>query len=247
MVITIDSEFLNEVKLVLAYPSVDNVILTDTEIKALCIWPAMQQYFVKWPIRTYYEGNVSTSTIIDFEEDETFGVLDVRVVSQGLTSGSGNSFWDMVRYQAIGGGASRKSTGAYGIPGYNPSGYRQQNMEQIALQKTMQRVYSTTKYRVSLSERKVYVNVTSSSGVLNITWANYSVDFDDVKFGKQRDVIKLAQANMLDHLADTTSIISDSTMDISINYSDLRSRADELRNPIIEKWNEIPDIILLHG
>lgn len=246
MVININNDYLNEIKLILAYPSVDNVILTDEQIKSFCVWPAMQAYFVKFPKKTYHEHTISTSAVVDFDSINTYGVMDVRVVARGLTSGSGNSFWDLVKFQAIGAGVSKKFSGAYGIQGYNPSGYVQQNMADIQLHKTMMGAYSTTKYRVELAERKVYVN-TSTTGVLNITWANYSDNFDDIAFGKQRDVLKLAQANMLDHLADTTSIVTDSSMDISINSSDLQSRAEELRSKVFEKWNEIPDVVLIHA
>ena len=243
--IIIDTDNLNLIKKVLGYPSTDNLLLSDLEIKAFCVYPALREYFVRFPLKTFDEMEITGSTEISFPDSNTFGLLDVRVVGRGIESGSGNSFWDIVKYQNIS-GISGNGRGAYGIPGYNPNGIIQQRLEKLQLDQTIRKQYSTTKYRVDEVEEKLYVYSTSS-GKLNVTWAKWSTSFSDVKWSKQMDVIKLSQAYLLEHMADTTAILEDGTVEVSINSGDLKARADELREKVYEKWNEYPEIMLLHN
>lgn len=244
--VIISTSWMEQIKKVLAYPDVDNVLLSDEQIKQFCIYPAMIKYFTKFPIREYYEGQITGTIEIDFPDDNVFGVLDCRLVNRGLTTQSSSNFFDIVRFQTISGNFQGFGVGAYGIKGYNPSNFHQRNLEQMNVARSVEKQYSTIKYRVEESEKKIYVH-TTIAGVLNITWAKYSLNFDHVNLNKQFDVIKLCQANLLEHLADTTNIYSDSSNELVINTSDLKSRAEELRESVLEKWNQYPDIIVLQN
>ena len=74
-----------------------------------------------------------------------------------------------------------------------------------------------------------------------------SNSFDnDVLYTRKLDVVQLAQANLLDHLADISGMIVDSALDTQINVTDIRTRATDLREKITTKWNDIPDILMIH-
>jgi len=92
-------------------------------------------------------------------------------------------------------------------------------------------------------EIKVY---STANGMLNITWAKHSENFQDVHFQFINDVIDLSKARLLDHLADTSGILSDTNLEITINAEALKDKASALRDKVIEKWNAIPDMIYLH-
>jgi len=243
MDVTIADEYLDQIKVVLAFPSVDNIILTDAQIKNFCVWPAMRRYFIKFPIKVQAEETISSNSLvtIDYPDDYTYGVTDVRVVDKNNVGGATGNFWEMAASQSR--SYSSKSTGSYGIKNYNPNSVRQYSQNYRLAMSSYENQYNTIDTRIDQVNRQVNV-FSTMSGKINVEWAKYSINFADVRFEYQEDVIKLSQSYLLDHLADTTQIIETGS-DVSINFSELRGRATELRDPIIEKWDSIPDVIVL--
>lgn len=241
--ITITDNDLDLIKLVLAFPSVDNVILTDDQIKSLCVWPAMIEYFTRFPIKVTEDYSITTGneTEVDFPDNVTYGCCDVRIVDKdSTTGGSSSSFWDLWAYQQQ--SSSIRYSGQYGIRGYNPSGLRQiTSLRRNEMATESNR--GTVKYRIDEVNRKIYI-YTSIGGVINITWAKWSNDFSDIKFVYHQDAIKLAQANLLAQFAATTQIV-DAGGDVTINYGEISSLANQYRSEVIEKWEQIPSIIAL--
>lgn len=243
--IFIDDTWMHQIKKIVAYPKVDELILSDDEIKEYAIYPAMMQYFTKFPLKVYQESSIAQQAIISFPDDYTYGVLDCRIVDVGMMSGQGGSFWDIVANQMMG-GQYGNGTGAYGIKNYNPSGALQMRTLQRQALKSQMNSMITLKYFVDQKEKTVTA-YTNGSGKLNITWAKWSNYFDDVIFERRLEVVQLAQSYLLTYLADLTSIVTDSALDISVNADSLRTRAQELYSSVIDTWKEFPDIILVHG
>ena len=244
--ILIEDNYLGLIKKVIASPMVESLLLDDEEIKDLIIFPVLQKYFTKFPLREEYQTSINGEMSVAFPDDYTFGVLDARVVDIGLLPGSGTSFWDLVMFQmSTSNTATIKGVGAYGVKGYNPSQLMQQrDMERYRF-KSQQNMYTTIKTRVDLENRRLIV-YSSITGALNITWAKYSNDFSTVKFERRDDVIKLCQAELLDHLIDSASILSDSGLEININIEKLSERSSKLKEDIQTKWDAIPDISFIH-
>ena len=240
--VLISDTWLNQIKKVIAYPLTDELLLADGQLKELCVFNALHQYFSRFPLKSYYAEQISSDSIIDFPNDNVYGVLDARIVNSGMTGSGSNSFWSTWRFNQSGAGG----TGSYGIKGYNPNGLQQQRTLEMELHNSMESQYTGSNVRISESDRNISIT-TNKTGELNITWASYSLDFEKVKFNQQLDVIKLSQAYLLEHLSDTTSIMEDSNLSVSINSSDLKSRAEELRTEVEERWLEFPSIILLHN
>lgn len=236
--IVISDSDLNLIKVVLAYPSVENIILTDSQIKDLCCYPALHEYFLFFPIRSVQEYWIATSTdtAIPFPDDTTYGIIDARVVGKHYLTGTGSTFWDLVYFNSMGMATSRRS-GMYGQSGYNPNNLRQQILMQRSANASLQNLGSIHT-RVDNEGRKVWI-ASSITGRVNITWAKYSMNFDDIKYEWKLDAIKLVQSNLLQHLADTTGIMTNSDSSISVNASDLKARAEELKTEVMDKWRSV--------
>jgi len=246
MAITISDDNMALIKSVLAWPEAENLLLDDELIKTICIKPALTRYFTKFPIQEEVQVAIVEEAIIPFPDEYTYGVLDARVVDTGLAIGTGTSFWDIVTYQNMG-GASRTTAGAWGIKGYNPSNIVQQRDIQRQAMKSYQNQYATIKCHVQEELRRV-VMYSSIQGKANIIWAKWSDNFETgVKYARKMDVIDLARANLLYHLADTTSILQDSALETTINSEALKTRAGELETKVFELWNSFQDIVMIHS
>ena len=239
---TITEYWLNLIKIKLGYPSVDKIILTDAQIKSYCIYPALREYFTKFPIEVTEEHSVSTSTDneIDFPDTDTFGIIDARLVGKMTTLGSGSTFWDLVYYNSMNLDVSK--SGYYGIDGFNPNS-KKQAVAMLKQAIATQANEATVHIRVDEPNRKLYLG-TNISGKCNVTWAKSSEDFDDVKFVYKMDVVKLSQAYLKEHLADTTGMIT-KNLEVDVDSDRLKSEANELRREITEKWAEIPHIVVI--
>jgi len=245
--IIISDDWLAQIKKVIAFPKVDELFLTDNEIKSYSLFPAMQEYFTKFPIKTAYSTPFSDEVHIPFPDEFTLGVTHVAIVDTGLAVGTGTSFWDLVAFQSLGGAAGAQGAGSFGKRGYNPNSLYQERLLQRMAIKSYQNTYMTAKWRIN-HQTKELIAYASSAGTLAITWASYSNNFDnDVLYTRKLDVVQLAQANLLDHLCDVSGMIVDSALDQQINVADLRTRATDLRDKIIDKWDdEAISITLLH-
>lgn len=242
MAITISTENLNQVKSVLTYPLEDEIHLTDEQIKTYCVEPALDRYFIKFPLRETTEHSISTTEAsFDFPDDDTYGLVDAKVVGKS-SIGQSSSFWDLVYYNS---NMGSRHSGMYGRKNWNPNHLKQT----VQLQRQAEASFAnmgTVNFRVDLPNRKVYIYSTTP-GKVNITWAKKSTDFSNVRFEYKWDVLHLAQANLLKHLADTASIVDLGGVNLSINYGELKSRASELEEEVIDKWNEIPTVLVIRG
>jgi len=239
--IVISQDWLEQIKKVLAFPKVPNILLSDDEIRKFAVFPAMTQYFVKFPLKSVYSVFSSDLIVVPFPDIDTFGLLDCRVVDIGSIGGTGSSFWDILAYQRMG---VLGNTIVYGRRGLNPNGLYQQRLQLQQAMKSQQNLLATIKFNVDYIARNVEVYA-STTGKVNLTWAKTSNNFENVIFQRKFDVVQLAQANLLDHLADTFDIISDNSLDININVEAIRTRATDLRTKIEDKWIEFSPIILL--
>lgn len=239
--VSISNDWLIQIKKALAYPKIETLVLSDDEIKQLAVFPAMTQYFIKFPIKETVEMYGQDLLTVPFPDTYTYGLVDCRVVDVGTIGGTGSSFWDIIAYQRMGVSGNMKS---YGKRGFNPNSLYQERINQQYAMKSQMNLLATIKFQVDYPNRQVIV-YTSTTGKVNITWAKYSTNFEDVLFQRKFDVIKLAQSNLLDHIADTFGIISDGSLDVNINVADIRTRAKELRTEVEEKWIQFPTVIIL--
>ena len=91
------------------------------------------------------------------------------------------------------------------------------------------------KWRVVENQRKI-VGFSNTLGTVQITWASWSDDWDNVAFSQQRDVIKLSQAYILTFFGDLRSQDDVDGAPISLNGDKQTERAEKLEGEVMEKW-----------
>ena len=242
--INITTPYLNQIKVALAYPDVNNLLLEDDQIKEFAVYPAMYAYFKKFPKLEYFEETLSTTeSEYPFPDDETFGALQVRTVDKGYSGSSGGSypFWETYFFN--------KSTASYKRSNYGTSydfgGMGRSYIAQRQLRDSYIEDLSNLRHDIDTDNRKVIVYSSIYAKIL-IVWAKNSNNFSDVKFEYQRDVIDLAQAYLLQHVADVTGIVSNSATELTIDTSGLKAKAEERFTRIREKWEQIPHPFIMN-
>ena len=85
MPIFIEDNYMNQIKACLAFPDVDNLLLSDEQIKDICIAPALREYFSKFPIKHEYQEPVgyNEEKTVSFPDSYVFGVLTCCVSDIG--------------------------------------------------------------------------------------------------------------------------------------------------------------------
>lgn len=251
--IIISDQWFNLIKKHLGYPAIDcTPLLDDTQIKELCLFPALQEYFIKFPKIVREMVGIDGNLEIAFPDQNTYAVTDVRVVGKnGSSTSGGGSFFQLLYlnkggfdYGSFSSYLGRRSNSNYGER-YNPNAIRQATMNYRAVLETELNT-ATFKYFVNKIEKKVEI-FSEISAEVAVTWAKFSNDFEDVNYPRRLEVIKLAAAELLHHMADSTQIVDDGNSDQTINVSDLRARAEALRTEVREFWNSINDIVVLRS
>jgi hypothetical protein len=229
-IVTIDDQWLRQVKRVLAFPGIDNILLDDPQIKEFAVWPAVYEYFRKFPKKDRQEYAIDGELIIPYPDDHIIGVTDLRIADKfgtSSTAGGGiSAFWDIVRYQSLYGGNLRfsgKSGGAYGTR-YNPNGIRQQFLFQRQVAETFSNMYGTYKLSINKEQKQIEAYANTQAKVV-VTWARYSTDFKDIPYSYLHNVIELAQYFLLMHLSDSQALLDDQQLDKKINHEALKTRA----------------------
>lgn len=241
--VLIDEKWLRQIKTIIGFPRIAKLILTDDEIKELCIEPALGEYFKKFPKRDVFEQWVNRDTVytIPFPHDFIFGVLDAKITDRRTaTVGSQSSFWELIKFQQFGG----SNITLYGVKGFNPNALRQANITQFQGLNAYRKTCKTEFLDISMEDREVRV-YTNQEGTLQIDWALYSNNFDDVKYQQVKNVIKLAQCYLLRQASDMTSLMEDSGLEIAMHPDVMKTRSDELEEKVFTEWNDIADMVIL--
>jgi hypothetical protein len=245
MAITIDDTTLRRIKSKLAYPLLDEGVLDDEELKIYSVKPALDEYFRWFPKQERLQQDVSGSFTVDFPDTYTYGIVDARlspVTNGNINSITGNRILDIVTVNRYGGRYSY-SDGIYGtrfhFSGINRAREVERQLRNMELGKT-----DNSRVIVIPEERKVG-GYTSESATLSIIWAKWSEDFTDVRFERKEEVIELAQAYMLQHMSDVVGLISNPNIDLDIDAGELQSKAEDLREKVLESWKEFPKVVVL--
>ena len=243
--IQISDEWLHQIKKSVGYPDIDTVLLSDDNLKTLIVRQALYEYFVKFPYKVYTSYAINTELTVDFPDVKTFGVIHCSVDGKGYTKNAGGSFWDLIYWNQL--GINNRTANAYGskIPWFNPNSLMQSRFQNITINKTMINK-GTFKYRVDTDAKKLYA-YSSLSAMLDVTWAKYSNNFDDIGFQFKMDVVKLASGYAKLHISDTMSMAEDSASEIKIDTASLKERGESDIQSIRDKWEQYPSIIAIRG
>jgi hypothetical protein len=243
--IQISDEWLHQIKKGIGYPDIDTVLLSDDNLKTLIIRQALYEFFTKFPYRVYTTYQITTESVIDFPDVKTFGVIHCGIDGKGYTKNSGSSFWDLIYWNQL--GINNRTANAYGsrVPWFNPNSLMQSRYQNITINKTMIN-RGTFKYRVDIDAKKLYA-YSSLSAILDVTWAKYSNNFDDIPFQFKFDVVKLASAYAKLHLSDTMELAEDSAVELKIDTATLKEKGNEQRQQVYDKWDQYPGVIVIRS
>lgn len=243
MAITIDKKRLEEILVSIGFPIVtlDDIGLSEAQIKDYIIYPAMREFYKWFPIKNPQTYTVGNSFTIDFPNANTFNVVDVRMIpykSSGNTI-TGNIFVDQsfINFPQRG--------GRYGTP-YN---YDSEiaNVYQRMEQQSYIDYGKAVKFNVDEVNKQLkgYVNANST---ISVTWAEYSDNFNTVPYNFIYDVIRLSQANLLRFLGNLRNQTSE--IDISgsnVSGDNFITEADRLEELIMERWRGLSKVVLIRG
>lgn len=240
--ITIKKQDLDVIKSVLAWPCTENILLSDEQIKQVVIYPALLEYFTKFPLITRDQFPISDHIEIPFPDEYTYGVKDCRVVGKfSQAEGRAPAFWSIVLFNKYAPYSSGIS-GSYSpkFRGYNPNGLRQATWMYRQVLDTYGNI-GTFHYEIDKERRLVIVDA-NSQGFVEVQWAKWSNDFDKVEYPRRMEVINLAQSNLLQHMVNALQISSETSSEIQLGIAEMQTVATELRERVISRWDTWGDV-----
>jgi len=238
---------LNQIKSALGFPVVAKVHLEDHEIKEYAVWPALYQYFMKFPIPTYVlQNQLTTETIIPYPDDETIGLLSLKTVGKtgfGQRMGNNSDFWRVVRFNQEFRG-SKNRAGRRHNKSFNPEGLKYNFIAEQQMIDAMTNNLDTFRHIIDPYAREIRVFSTAVA-MLEIVWGKVSTDFDLVKPTQLLNVIELAKAKLWKHLAMLSVPLIDTGAEKQINVDKLLELSDKVETSITTTWNNHPDAVAL--
>ena len=238
--ITILPEHFNRILKVTGFPIITDTDLEYTveDIKSLFIWPAMEEFFIWFPIKEAISYSVGTSFSHDFPNEFVYDIVDARINTSGF-KGVGKTdspFQNALLF-------NHPSEGRYNTP-YD-YGFDIARLDSLLENQAYINLTGTKKFTIDMANRKVsgYSNI---GGELIITWAAYSTDFAAIPFKRIKDVIKLAQANLLEALGILRGQANTNT-NVEFDYQLFLDKAEEYREEVIENWENFTKVVIARG
>jgi hypothetical protein len=247
--VSIDSNTFARIKAIIGYPYIsDSLTIDDEQIKEICLIPAFQVYYSKFPIENIEQYAIAGELSLDFPTSNTFGVKDCRVINKiaGNSQFGASNFWQLLAYKQIQGQGKPWNRSGYSTP-YNFNGISDLwDMRRQYFDSNQNRL-NTFKYKVDHTNRKL-LSYSSLAAMLEVNWATYSYNIQNIKFTLKETFIKLAQYYLLMHFVDVGSLFTpDENTTNRLDVDKLKTRADALYEEVKTKFNEYPTIVLLRG
>ena len=201
--IIIDTEILNEVKTIIGFPLVqieDTEIENDDNLKQLVIYPALREYFIRFPLiksQDYSVGNGNFTLIADSSIKNIFNA------TYKLNSNTGNSVNPNSLYQnifSISRNISVSSSNGY-IGGIGDYGLTSANITRRSEANTLSNMYKSFRFDFDRTTKNRVTGYTNTQGKVEVQWMCYSYDVNDVMYELQPTFIKYCQGLLLQNLA----------------------------------------------
>jgi hypothetical protein len=216
--------------------------LNEEKIKNTILDQVFKEYFRWFPLESYQTLSVSGTFDVPFPDNYTFSAKDVRLTSRTLGYGPTTNPLVNERFMYSSGGPY--GTGRYGTR--NDYGFTTANiMRNIEMQSWVDRT-KTFKWRILKGDRKIsgFSNV---SGSIEIVWAKYSNDWDDISFEQQMDVINLSQGRILQYFGYLRQQIENQDFPISLNGAVLVEHGKDLIDSVYSKWKAFTKPVIMRG
>jgi hypothetical protein len=226
--LTITDAVYNRILTAVGYPVVTSTDLgvSDDNIKQLMVLPALKEYYRYFPVLEREQYEVGTTFNIDFPDAYTFAALDARIVGRyGGVKTSNPLINELLIKRA--GRAWGSMDNDYGIRAAEV-------METVERQTFNQRgkiIKITTDY-----ENSKITGFTNQVGYLSVTWAKYSNNWASVRFLREEDAIKLAQAYVKEFFGGLWEM-DNASLPNELDGAELLAQAKDLKDEIYGKWN----------
>jgi hypothetical protein len=214
--------------------------LTKDQILDLLVLPALKDTYYKWfPITEKKDYEISINFEIDFPDENTYGVIDSRLVWKGTgsTLPTSNPLINE-RYIKV-----RSQSGRNMWDSGNDYGYTQVYYAERSLSRSQINDIKALKQWVDYANRKLKGH-TNTTAKLSVTWAKYSNDWTGVQFKFQEDVIKLAQSYILKYFG---NLLNQGTADLptELDGNNMIDQSETLYEEAITKFKQYTKPVLL--
>ncbi len=247
--VIIDDETFAEIMSEFGFPVLDfsDMPFGDTDetsksyIKEKFLWPALRNFYRHWPIPEYAEYAIDSNFSVDFPSIDVFDVVDAKLNTNEISSGTpiGEPFVDASSVFSTNWRFSQKYGSAYSY------GMEQAYHPRRAEYNAMKLAQAAFRFKTNKQGRQItgYSNV---AGRITVTWAKYSMDWDDVPFKFYDDMIDLAKSYIFRGWGAMLSLNSTS-LDNELDPSYMLERADDLKEAVQERWNNITKPIVIRN
>ena len=216
------------------------------------IKPALQEYYKFFPIiktETNFYGAVTSGQRLRLEMPENaFGVTRA-IIASGPTVGSGPSgnplyfFVNEVATQTgtmTGSGIMKRYSSGMSVNNFSTYGL-------LAASKQAVVNYNTRmEFRVERwGKKRYFTGYSNRTGMLEVTWAYYSYNWDHVDWNRLREVRQLAEAYVMRALGMLRSQSASDTA--KLDFSGFISRADALEKDTLDFWKSFPRTVVIRG
>jgi hypothetical protein len=240
--LSIPDNIYNRIITCVGYPVINesDLGLTKDQILDLLILPALKGIYYKWfPIQERVDYDVGSTFEIDFPDDNTFGVLDSRLVwrGTGATLPSNNPLIND-RYITIRGQNKRNMWNTGNDYGYTRVYYAERAYSQASI-----RDVQAIKQWVDYQNRKLKGH-TNTAANLSVTWAKYADDWTGVQHRFEEDAIKLSQSYVLQYFG---NLLNQGTADLptELTGDSMIDRGETLYEEVMEKFRRFTKPVLL--
>lgn len=247
-ILTIPEEKFNEVVTCLGWPivQVEDWGLSKDQIKDLFILRTLKDIYYKWfPIINEQEYSITSTFEIDFPDDDTFGIVDARLVWKraGYDTSSGTN--PFVYGQAITVKSSVAGKSANMWDTGNDYGYSQ--VYEIEKAYNQSRIDATRglKKRVDYTNRTL-TGFTNVAGKLVVKWAKYSANWSGVQHRFEEDVTNLCQSRILEYFGRLLNM-GTGNLPTELSGDDLIDKAESLSEEVMNKWKQYSKVVLMRG
>lgn len=218
---------------------IDELEYTQQEIIDLMVRPALEEYFKWFPKILIMNYPITTSNVVEIEfPTQAYDVVHVAV-NQGIASGSSNillRYFDEVVWTAqspmmghVGGRkAPRTLTQDFGSM-----------MLDRAVRQGMINYGTRVHHDIVKRDGKKFLRAYSNKmGNLQVHFALYTLDWNDVEFARRPELRELVRAYILRAFG---SLRSQAKADIpgAVDYSEWINRAEEIRARVIDEWKDL--------
>jgi hypothetical protein len=225
----------------MGYPVVqpEDLEISPEDVDAVVLRPALMDYFSYFPIKNVQEVEVNSNYSIPFPRFTTVSVIDARIVpNSGVANVPTLSPFMNERNWSIAAG------GLFGQGQYDTEMMEAKLLNRRYIQAS-QNLLVAKLVHVDRNTRTL-TGFMNAPAVLRITWADYSLNVDDVDFQKRRDFIKLSKAYLLRTIAAIRSQ-QDSNTGVEFNIESLTSQADKFEEQSLGRWQGMAKPVVIRG